>query len=163
MTKDTPIAIRVTSEPRYLCVVRAAVEAAADRLGLSEDEAAKLVLAVDEAMTNTIRHGYQGQPGRPIWVTLSPVESDGGDRREGIEVVIEDETTGIDVSQIRPRPRDQSKPGGLGMHIIREAVDEARYEPRGDGPGLRLTLRKYHRDGAARAAAGQSQKRTRHA
>ena len=57
MNDDPDIELRILSHPRNLCVVRAAVEMAVRRLGFSEPDAAQIILAVDEAMANCIRHG----------------------------------------------------------------------------------------------------------
>ena len=142
-----PIQIRLLSNPHLLCVVRAAVEAAAGRFGLGHEESDRLELAVDEALTNIIRHSYGGRTDQPICVTLSPVDHDGA---PGLEVVIEDESGPVDVATIRGRPLDDLKPGGLGVTIIREACDICEYQQRSDGRGLRLTLRKFaRRDGKA--------------
>lgn len=140
MHSPGPIQVRIDSDPVHLCVVRSAVETAAHRFGLSSVDCDRLVLAVDEAMTNIIRHGYGGRTDQPIWVTLSPAQQDG---RAGIEVTIEDETQGVDLSSIKPRAKDLTEPGGLGVSIIRQAVDSCEYQRRTDANGVCLTLRKY--------------------
>lgn len=140
MPHHAPIQIRVDSDPKHLCVVRSAVETAAEIFGLAEGDGNKLVLAVDEAMTNIIRHGYHGKSDQPIWVTLSPVKQNG---HVGIEVVIDDETEHVDPSAIKPKPMDPTRPGGLGVAIIQQSVDQCAYQCRSDGKGIRLTLRKF--------------------
>jgi len=145
MSHHAPIAIRINSDPANLCVVRSAVESAAQRWGLPERDCHPLVLAVDEALTNIIRHGYACRADEPIYVTLSPLHTE---QRQGIEVIIEDETTNIDPSSIKSKASesasiDDVKPGGLGVSIIEKSVDHHRYERRLDAKGLRLTLHKY--------------------
>jgi len=49
-----------------LCVVRNALGQLAATLGFSEPECHAVVLAVDEALTNIIRHAYLGDEERPI-------------------------------------------------------------------------------------------------
>ena len=63
MANTEHILLRILSQPRYLCVVRAAEEMAATRMGLDTDDADRVVLAVDEACANVIRHGYRGRDG----------------------------------------------------------------------------------------------------
>jgi len=151
MPHRTPIQMRIDSDPVHLCVVRSAVETAASRFGLPSADCDKLVLAVDEAMTNVIRHGYGGRTDKSIWVTLSAVKRDG---RSGVEVIIDDESGITDPSQIKPRVSEQLRPGGLGVSIIQQTVDEYDYQPRKDAAGLRLTLRKFAA-GAGAVANGQ--------
>lgn len=150
MSAEPHIVIRILSQPRYLAVVRAAVEAAAAKLGLSDDENARVTLAVDEAMSNIIRHGYHGRPDQPIWLRIAPVHEDG---RSGVELTIEDECRGVDLRKIQGRPLDEVRPGGLGVHIIKGVMDEAQYDRRPGGEGVRLRMVKYARPAENRAAA----------
>src|SRR4051812_20580693 len=107
MPIEPHIEIRLLSQPRYLSVARAAVEAAAVKMGLPH-EASRITLAVDEALTNVIRHGYGGREDRPIWVKLAPLTVGG---RAGMEVLIEDESAPIDLKRIEGRPLDEIRPG----------------------------------------------------
>lgn len=140
MADAFPIEIRLLSEARYLCAVRGAIQAASERLGLGEKGCGEAVLAVDEALTNIIRHGYKGQADQPIWVRLRPIEQAGC---RGLEIVVEDQCVGCELSHIRGRDLENVRPGGLGVHIIRSAMDEVTYEHRDPGPGVRLRMRKY--------------------
>lgn len=133
------IEIRLLSQPRYLCVARAAIGAAAERLGFDEQQTSLVMLAVDEAVTNIIRHGYDGRPDGPIWIKLSPIESNG---RGGVRIVIEDRARQVDPAAIAGRPLEDVRPGGLGVHVIRQVMDEVCYHPRDDG-GMRLTMTKW--------------------
>lgn len=140
MTDQAPISIRILSQPRYLTVIRAAVDALASRLGFAAETCGQIVLAVDEAMTNVIRHGYQGRTDKPIWLKMSPVEE--GDRT-GLELIIEDECAGVDLEKIKGRPLEEIRPGGLGVHIITGVMDQVEYRSRPDGTGVRLRMLKF--------------------
>jgi hypothetical protein len=49
----------------------------------------------------------------------------------------------VDPTTIKSRDLDEIRPGGLGVHIITEVMDEVRWEKRTDGPiGMRLTMMK---------------------
>lgn len=138
MTDDpSHIMLRVISHPEYLCVVRAAVETAATRLGFGSDDAGKITLAVDEALANVIRHGYHGQTDGPIWVKMSPQRRGESD---GMLIVIEDACRGVDLSRIKPRPLEEVRPGGLGVNIIQSVMDHVDYATRAEGEGVRLTM-----------------------
>lgn len=135
--------IRITSEPANNARVRAAVEAAARRLGFKEKEACSIVLAVDEAITNVIRHGYDGRPGLPIDVTIEPVERAG---KVGVEFTICDCAKHVDPCQMKGRDLDDVRPGGLGTHIIRTVMDEVEYMRR-EPVGMRVCMfKKLSRD-----------------
>jgi len=139
MDEHSDLEIRIVSNPRYICAVRLAIESAARSLGAAEQTCGELALVVGEALANVIKHGYQDQTDRPIWVTGSPMQDDG---RRCFEVVIEDESQGVDLDQIKSRPLDEVRPGGLGVHLIQCIMDQVEYSHRQDGVGVRLRMRK---------------------
>ncbi|MFG0284277.1 MAG: ATP-binding protein [Phycisphaerales bacterium JB039] len=152
MTDRSPdILLEFRSDPQCLCGVRELVLSIAKRYGLSDESASRMTLAVDEAVCNIIRHGYQSAPDGPIWLRMWGLADQGAG--PGIRIVIEDEARQIEPGQIKGRDLDDIRPGGLGVHIIREVTDEAVYEKRAGG-GMRLTLvkRETGRSGPAPAA-----------
>ncbi|MEO1009235.1 MAG: ATP-binding protein [Planctomycetota bacterium] len=139
-TSPPDVELRLVSDVRYLAGARELVSGVARRLGFSNDSSAHLALAVDEALCNVIRHGYDRSPGRPIWVRVWPLEDD-GEHGPGVRITIEDEAKQVDLARIKGRDLDDVKPGGLGVHIIKQVVDAAEYAHREHG-GMRLTLEK---------------------
>ncbi len=94
-----------------------------------------LMLAVDEAMTNIIVHGYQKGPGS---VELA-VQNEG----DALIISLRDQAPVFDPTTV-PAP-DLSIPvieralGGMGIHLIRQSVDEiAHFSLPGGGNELRL-------------------------
>lgn len=141
MTQETSpsnIRLELLSNPLYLSGVREFVAGVAKRLGFTEVNCSQLALAVDEAMANVIRHGYDARVDGKIWIEVSHQ----GDSKSGLEmkIVIEDEAKQVDPCTIRSRDLEDIRPGGLGVHIIKEVMDEARYEKRECNCGMRLTL-----------------------
>lgn len=136
---DRPhIRVELLSNPIYLSGARELVASVAKRLGFDDLDCSKIALAVDEALCNVIRHGYGRATDRPIWVSIWPV---GGESAvEGVKIVIEDEARQVDPEKMKGRELEDIRPGGLGVHIIREVMDEARYERREGKVGMRLTL-----------------------
>ena len=53
------IALQMVSDPTYLSGARELVGSVARRLGFSEEGAGQIALALDEALCNIIRHGYE--------------------------------------------------------------------------------------------------------
>ncbi len=141
MTHSPPhVRVQMNSNPQYLSGARELVAAVARRLGFSDAGCSQIALAVDEALCNVIRHGYDRRPDGTIWLSLWPISADASGP-DGIRIVIEDEARQVDPALIRGRDLDDIKPGGLGVHIIREVMDDAFYERR-DGAGMRLTMTK---------------------
>lgn len=157
MIERPHIRVEMLSNPLYLSGARELVAAVADRLGFSDEACGHIKLAVDEALCNVIRHGYDRRPDGPIWLTLQPLGpaccGDSGDTA-GLQIVIEDEARQVDPEQIRSRDLDEVRPGGLGVHIISEVMDEVRYEKR-DGAGMRLTMLKRLKGQSAHPTGGR--------
>ena len=124
--------ISFTSDTGQLAQVRSQAGDFLAECGFSECEAALLILAIDEACTNIIRHAYHHEC-RPIRIQMERM-------RERVRFVIRDYGRSCDPQKIRSRPLEEIRPGGVGVHIIRQAFDLVRYEPQ--ARGTRLTLEK---------------------
>lgn len=139
--QDRPeIELKLTSDPMYLCGARELVACIARRIGFNDMDCSKISLAVDEALCNIIRHGYDKSFDRPIWVGITPLNPT-TEFIGGIEIIIEDEAKQIDPTQMKGRDLEDIRPGGLGLHIISEVMDQVNYEKR-DGVGMRLRMSK---------------------
>jgi len=85
-----------------------------------------LVLAVDEACSNVIRHSYgAGERGD---IDLEIVL-----RTQELEFRVADGGRRVDPTVLASEPPATLKPGGLGIPLIRRIMDDVRYEnpPRG--------------------------------
>lgn len=122
--------LKFFSQPNRLRLVRSLVLAAAELYGYDSKTAKDIVLAVDEACQNVIRHAYKGREDGEITLQI---------RRNGNEIVIllRDFADVIDVSKVKPRALSDVRPGGLGTHLIREIMDEVTFlPPPADGGNL---------------------------
>ena len=128
--------IEVEARPENLEEIRDFIDAACADAQVGRSDTHGLKVAVDEACSNVVEHGYAGLPPGPISVRF---EAD--DRT--ISVTIGDRGRPFDpadapaadvVSDWERRPI-----GGLGWHLIRLLVDEIRYESDPES-GNRLTL-----------------------
>lgn len=138
MTRESPhIRFEMLSQPRYLSSARAMAAAVAERYGFDDCTCGQIALAVDEALSNVIKHGYNREPTGRIWLTITPVEGPRG--VEALRITIEDRAQQVDLDCIKSRDLDDIRPGGLGVHIIRHLMDQAVWEKRPEG-GMRLTL-----------------------
>jgi len=150
------ITIQMISDPTYLAGARELVASVARRLGFTEEGSGQIALALDEALCNVIRHGYDRRKDGPIWVHIWRLEARNG-AGPGIRIVVEDEAKQVDPSVIKSRDLDEIRPGGLGVHIIRQVMDEVAYEKRTEvGVGMRLTLVKRAGVGVPQPAADRS-------
>lgn len=136
--------LELESNPEALCLVRAALERAAEFMQFQEADSRAIVRSVDEAVTNVIRHAYGGRAGQPITVICRRLWR-GSDAKAaiGLEVLLEDSGAAVDPKRLRGRPLDEVRPGGLGLHYIRQSMDEVEFS-RKNGKNL-LRMVKYLR------------------
>jgi anti-sigma regulatory factor (Ser/Thr protein kinase) len=135
-TEPGTIHLQIMSRPELLAPVRGLVNGLALREGLDDLAACHLTLAMDEALTNVIRHGYEGRPDGLIWITAEPLGNGAG-----VRVIIEDRARSVDPAALRGRDLEDVRPGGLGLHLLRTLVDRFDHAPR-EGGGMRVVLEK---------------------
>lgn len=132
---DSPIKLSIASTPAHLPVVRAAVKSVCKLMGFDEIARSDIVLAVDEALANVIKHAYQGANDKPIEITLRSV---GGDKT-ALQIELRDWGRQVAPAAIKSRDLDDVRPGGLGVHIMSRCMDEVKYV-HAPGGGTLLTL-----------------------
>lgn len=91
-----------------------------------------LVLGLDEACTNIIRHAYD-QGDKPVRLEMERLH-------DRVRFILRDYGRPCDPKDIRSRPLEDVRPGGVGVYIIRQVFDYVKYEPR--RRGTRLVLEK---------------------
>ena len=135
--------IRVTfemfSQARCLPVVRATVAQLAATVGWSESEVRCITMAVDEALSNVIRHAYHGRTDARIEMHCRAGEDE-------LEIRIRDTGDAPDRSQICAREVGCDRIGGLGTHIIRDVMDAVSYESDQDGNWF-IAIKRLRREG----------------
>jgi sigma-B regulation protein RsbU (phosphoserine phosphatase) len=127
--------VRFTSRPDQLKHVRSVIRGVLEQTDCDEESRMSIVLALDEACTNVIRHAYRGNERGDIVLQIERDEDD-------LVFRIRDFAEPIDRSQVRPRALDDIKPGGLGVHFIHEIMDQATFLDPPDGDGNLLVMRK---------------------
>jgi anti-sigma regulatory factor (Ser/Thr protein kinase) len=85
-----------------------------------------MVLGVDEACTNVIRHAYDLRDDQPMTLSLEVLNT-------CVRMRLRDYGQQKPASKMRGRNHHEVKPGGLGLHLIRNAFDKVDYilKPRG--------------------------------
>jgi sigma-B regulation protein RsbU (phosphoserine phosphatase) len=126
---------RLVARPERLGAMRQAVADACRRAGCGEPCTRDVVLAVDEACQNVIRHGYHGDRDGEIVLELL---RDGPD----LVVYLRDFAPKVDPGKVHPRELEDLRPGGLGTHFIREVMDAQEFLAAETGAGNVLRMRK---------------------
>jgi serine/threonine-protein kinase RsbW len=123
----------LSTDTRELGPFRTSLRAELERAGFDEKCAGGVVLSVDEALTNVMRHAYQGKPGA-IVVTFRHL----ADR---IEILIQDRGKSFDPRKVPEPELPPQKPGGLGIYLMKTLMDEVDYQSSPE-EGNRLYLMK---------------------
>jgi len=97
-------------------------------LGADSESTDCAVLAVNEACMNVIQHAYG--PGRTGEIVLEILNN-----RDRVKFRVIDFAEPVDTAAVRPRDLDDLRPGGLGVHLIRQVMDEAGFVPAPAGAG----------------------------
>lgn len=118
-----------------LAEVRAALDAACRDAGMGERATGDLVLAVNEACMNVIQHGYAYAPDAVFRLRLL---QDGG----MLHVHVLDNARPAGLDDLCPRALDDLRPGGLGVHFMRQLSDGIDYLPAPAGYGNLLQISK---------------------
>jgi|TARA_B110000211_G_scaffold3250_1_gene3860 serine/threonine-protein kinase RsbW len=79
-------------------------------------------LAVDESVSNIIKHGYKGEDeNNKIEIKLELI-------KKKLSIHLFDNGTPVNQKNIQPRNLKDIKPGGLGSYFINEIMDEVKWE-----------------------------------
>ena len=129
------VRLTIPAKPEYITLVRLALSGLSRLRPLSEETLGDLKLAVTEACTNSVRHGYQegGEGTVEILYELRP---------DRFVVEVADDGPGFDASGDRPTEESLAE-GGLGIAIIKAVSDEFESGKRHDGRGSRLRFVKH--------------------
>jgi len=101
------------------------VEGAARQAGLDDSSIYDLELALDEACTNIIEHAYGGEDKGEIECACVRAE-------DGFQIHLHDRGQPFDPDKVRKynphKPLRKCKPGGAGLFLMRQVMDEIRFE-----------------------------------
>jgi anti-sigma regulatory factor (Ser/Thr protein kinase) len=119
------IRMEVRSDPRLLGSVRSAVRRWVEVHDVDPEAVDSIVLAIDEACSNAIRHSYEGRCEHIVELTLRAEEA-------FLEFVVCDHGHPCPPDRVQRRPlvppdADELKPGGLGVQLIYEVFDEVSF------------------------------------
>lgn len=124
--------IEFSSHTGNLAWMRCLVREFLDAYPFSEKERVLMVLGVDEACTNIIRYAYQLRDDQPIALSMEGLQT-------CVRMRLRDYGEQTHPDDMRGRAHDAIKPGGLGLHLMRNAFDKVDYVLKRRGTELVLT------------------------
>ena len=129
--------LRVPAEDRHLAEIRDFIQEVGEKIQIPGKILANTKLAVDEACTNVVKHGYKGQSGF-IEVIVT------GNLRE-FHIEIRDQGESFDLRNVKSPDLklyvETRKRGGLGVFLMNQLMDEVRYRGGTDGNTLTMSKR----------------------
>ena len=133
------IALRIDSRLENVSLLGTVMNAIAVRFGYDEAETANIELCVVEAVSNSVRHAYKGEPGHPVTVEVRLVD-------HGLEIRVLDEGLPVPPENRVPREPDfdptdifSVPEGGRGTFIMHSLMDSVTYGLEGRTNVLLLT------------------------
>jgi serine/threonine-protein kinase RsbW len=129
------VRLRIPAKPEYITLVRLALSGLSRLRPLDDETLGDLKLAVTEACSNSVRHGYRdgGHGMVDISYELQP---------DRLVVEVEDDGPGFDPNRPGASAEELAE-GGLGIAIIRAVCDEFEAGERRQGGGTRLRFVKF--------------------
>jgi len=124
--------VEFSSHTGNLALMRKFVRGFLEAYPFSEKERTLMVLGVDEACTNIIRHAYHLRDDQLISLSIEGL-------RNCIRMRLRDYGKQTEAHSMRGRSHDLIKPGGLGLHLIRNAFDKVDYIVKARGTELVMT------------------------
>ena len=130
--------LTVRSDPKLLGSIRSLVRSWVDSWDVDGKTADEVVLAIDEACTNAIRHAYEGRCDGSVELTLHA-------EPEHLEFQVSDKGVPCPAECTESRPLhppdvDDLEPGGLGIQLIHKVFDEVDFCP-GESGGNCVTMK----------------------
>ena len=118
--------LEFSSHTANLALMRNFVRKFLARHPFSEKERTLMVLGVDEACTNVIRHAYDLRDDQPMALSVETLAT-------CVRMRLRDYGAQAPANKMRGRNHSEVRPGGLGLHLIRNAFDKVDYilKPRG--------------------------------
>jgi anti-sigma regulatory factor (Ser/Thr protein kinase) len=123
--------------------VRDFITASVESAGLSEDSAGELLLAIDEAVSNIIMHGFKSAADGDIELEVTQ-------QPDALLIHIRDNAPLFDPTRnsnphLEISPLERDAPGGFGVYLLKHLVDKIAYRVTDDGRNELTMLKKWHK------------------
>jgi serine phosphatase RsbU (regulator of sigma subunit)/anti-sigma regulatory factor (Ser/Thr protein kinase)/transposase-like protein len=129
--------LRVPAEDRHLAEIRDFIQEVGEKIQIPGKILANTKLAVDEACTNVVKHGYKGRTGYLEVVVM-------GNQKE-FSIEIQDQGESFDLRNVKSPDLkmyvETRKRGGLGVFLMNQLMDEVRYRGSPEGNVLSMSKR----------------------
>ena len=137
--------MKIPAKTEYIAVVRLTVSGIANRMGFHYDDIEDIKVAVSEACTNAVEHGYDSSEDGYVTIGF-------GVYPDRLDVMVLDRGQSFNMEEVRQNlgPVDsdvsveQLNEGGLGLFLIESLMDKV--EINGDSGVVVMMTKMLHRD-----------------
>ncbi len=126
------VEITIASHPRWLRLARSVVQDFCVAVDIADRQTQSIVTAVDEALSNVMKHAYGGDHSR--FVSLSC-----GVHDKELEFEIRDQGFPFNPLDRDVPPPNELRSGGRGLYLIRTIMDRVEYRRDGGSNCIRLS------------------------
>ena len=141
LTTNNTYSLSVKASTGQIATVRNFVAQHALSFGFSEHEVENIRLAVDEAFTNIIKHAYNYDSSRPVYIKLQFIGN-------MFSISLYDHGEPFDTSNYSiPNVQEQikaKKRGGVGVYLIKQLMDSVNYNRNQGVNEIRMIKKKEH-------------------
>jgi serine/threonine-protein kinase RsbW len=136
MTAGSPLTLDVPSDLAVMPMVRQFIESASRLANLDQESIDAIVLAVNEATTNVIRHAHQCRTEIQVHLECKLLI-------DGIVVTVIDQGDPFDITAVPDLDPAEERVGGRGVFLMRTLLDELVCVPlESGGNQLRMVRRR---------------------
>lgn len=136
MDKQKIVKLTLPNEISYFPIAQALVREAAGKCGFEGASLGQIDIAVEEAVTNVMKHSYDAEENSTFEIVCEPIP-------EGIQIIIKDMGIPFDPSRIphykSSKILEDLSTAGLGVHLMKAMMDEVTFHNLGpEGRETRL-------------------------
>lgn len=138
--KIKTVVVQTPGDIGYLHRIREFIAGMATEAGIDQHEIDNIELAVDEACTNVIEHGYAPDDTNKELTIRMEIDT------SKLVLTVIDRARPFNILHYEPRDindlQSEGKDGGLGIRLIKHIMDDIEYQTNDDGQN-ELTMTKY--------------------
>ena len=113
-----PVTLTCNTDLRFIDLIQVVGSELLKHMSFTHEDGERLWLAIQEGIANAMRHGNKLDRKKPVKVTFLPSITT-------LEIRIEDQGPGVDLGSIPDPnlPENLLKPGGRGVHFMKQVMD----------------------------------------
>lgn len=128
--------LELESKPEVIHAVEAFLEEINQELSFKEDVYANVMVAVTEAVNNSILHGNKEDPEKKVYIYVEM------ENQYRLKIAVSDEGDGFDPDRLDDptAPENIENIGGRGVFLMRHLADELNFEDEGRMVEMRFNI-----------------------